>query len=99
MAPQVCCFPSMTRTPTCSTWWGRSVWHGMEVAAWTPEAGGRTTPSLVPLVTRQQPGTLGVQGRGRGRGRQEWLDTLTPAESPPFWLHRNTWGQDFGQPP
>lgn len=30
MAPQVCYFLSMMRTPTCSTWWGRSVWHRRE---------------------------------------------------------------------
>ena len=39
----------------------------------TREGGG----CLVPLAARPQPGALGVPGRGRDR--QEWLDTL------PLW--------------
>lgn len=58
MAPQACCFPSTTRTPTCSMWWGRSVRHGRKLALWNPEAGGRTALSLAPLVASQQPGPL-----------------------------------------
>lgn len=66
MALRACCFPSMTRTPTCSTWWGRSAWRGREVAPCAPEAGRRAAP---PSPTASQTAAWGRWAAGQGQGR------------------------------